>query len=1080
MSRFGRIDEHCNRGDLLPRDAIVADVKPATTAQLSEGALPAGSVPTTQWRCLLVVAAPGYGKTTALRAWLPAAASRWYPYPAVRGLAAGELPDPPPPAASGRRWVVVDDLPTLPTAEARALLDWVESLPDGIGVALASRSPLDAPVSRGLGQGWLRPTLPADLALSPARVAAVLRDDYDLRDAGLPAQVHAVTAGWPALVRLAAETLVRQSTRAGPPSGDSLVDCLAAPDTALAGYVVEEVLASMPPAVARLVRDTSTFSPVSADLCRALGHRGAVRAVDLLAGTGVLQPADSGGRYRAVPVVAAVARQLRRRDRTATLARAAADWYAEHGPPLAAARAAHEAGDPISCARILAERGEEILAGGETSGFIELAAALPGSAHTERLRLLWGDALRAAGATAAALTCFSALAMAQPGGSGSEPGSWDPGLAWRMGMVYYLKAEPRTALEILARGGRGRPSDEALVSAWTATAHWMLGDVAAATEHARAALDRAAAASDDRALAAAHIAMAMALKLNGDVAGTDEQYGHALRVARRAGDVVQQIRILVNQAHEHLSRAQYPQALDVAATAVSLAGAGGPAGIRIVAACNEAEALGRVGRFDEAVERYRDILPACQQMGSHRTATVLAGLGDLHRRRGWPEQARAAYEEAIRIARVSGEAQTLVPALTGLARVVALTDPTAAAALVDEAADRAQGAFEVAVQVAQGWIALARGDRAAATDLAERAAKDARSRREPAWLAETLELRAAAEEQPRALRDALTEALTIWRDAGATIDADRVLATMDAIPDASTEDRVAAMMARQRQAAAGVRGDAVTVPLAFGAAAPIWVHIQTFGRFDVRVRGNPVPPTAWQSRKARDLLRILVARRIITRDELAELLWPEDDPARTGHRLSVLLSLVRTVLDPDRSGPVDQYVVADRSGIALDRTRVRIDVEEFLADVAHGCRLYEQGALAEARSALAAAVRTYAGEPFADDPYPDWTSGLQERARAARLRAQRTLARLARRAGDTDEALGHLLSILEHDPYDEDAHRARIATLVAAGRHGEARRAHTRYVDAMRSIGAPRPDDSVLSSRAAPPAPGESAVTGAE
>jgi DNA-binding SARP family transcriptional activator len=290
------------------------------------------------------------------------------------------------------------------------------------------------------------------------------------------------------------------------------------------------------------------------------------------------------------------------------------------------------------------------------------------------------------------------------------------------------------------------------------------------------------------------------------------------------------------------------------------------------------------------------------------------------------------------------------------------------------------------------------------------------------------------------VRAALAEARTIWGGAGAVIDSDRVLATLDAVPDARTEDRLAAMLPRGRQAAAGIQAEAVAVPLAFGPAGDSWVHIQVLGRFEVRVRNRPVPASAWQSRKARDLLRILVARRarVVPRDELAELLWPEDDPTRTGHRLSVLLSLVRSVLDPDRSAAADQYIVADKTGIALDPSRIRIDVEEFLADITHGSRLYDQGALAQARSVLTAAP-------------------LREQARAAHQRAHRTLARLARRSGDTDEALCHLLAILERDPYDEDAHRTIVATLVAAGRHGEARRAHDRYVEAMRSIGLPDP-----------------------
>jgi DNA-binding SARP family transcriptional activator len=161
------------------------------------------------------------------------------------------------------------------------------------------------------------------------------------------------------------------------------------------------------------------------------------------------------------------------------------------------------------------------------------------------------------------------------------------------------------------------------------------------------------------------------------------------------------------------------------------------------------------------------------------------------------------------------------------------------------------------------------------------------------------------------------------------------------------------------------------------------------------------------------------------------------------------------VLDPERSA--EPVVLADRAGVALDLAGVRVDVDDFLSDVAHGCRLYEQGDPAAARSILTAAQRAYVGEPFDDEPYPDWAAAVREQARSAHLRAHRTLAYLARGAGDTDDAVSHLLVVLEHDPYDEDAHRTLVAILAGAGRHGEARRASQRYHDAMVAIGVPPP-----------------------
>ena len=104
----------------------------------------------------------------------------------------------------------------------------------------------------------------------------------------------------------------------------------------------------------------------------------------------------------------------------------------------------------------------------------------------------------------------------------------------------------------------------------------------------------------------------------------------------------------------------------------------------------------------------------------------------------------------------------------------------------------------------------------------------------------------------------------------------------------------------------------------------------------------------------------------------------------------------------------------------------------------------------------------YTGEVFAHEPYAAWAVGLREETRTAYLRALRALAQAHRAAGDHDRALAHLARLLDHDPYDEPTHEWLVRTLVAAGRHGEARRAFNRYADAMREIDVPTPDAVLL------------------
>jgi DNA-binding SARP family transcriptional activator len=407
---------------------------------------------------------------------------------------------------------------------------------------------------------------------------------------------------------------------------------------------------------------------------------------------------------------------------------------------------------------------------------------------------------------------------------------------------------------------------------------------------------------------------------------------------------------------------------------------------------------------------------------------------------------------------------------------VLLHDDLAAAGIAaDEAARRATDDVRIPALVAQGWVAVAGGDRDRAAALAGEAVAHAHRGGHRTGLAEALELRAAAEPDPAKARRALREAHAIWTGAGAVAHAARVLLAASRLPGAGAEERLSALFAAERLVAEGLSPD--PYPAGDGDAAhpgtQAGVLVRTFGRFEVWLGDRPVPATSWQSRRARDLLRILVVRRgrPVPRGELCELLWPDDDAAKTGHRLSVLLSIVRGVLDPAKRYEPDHYLVADAASVALDVTQLRVDVLEFLAAVAHGRRLFERDAVDEARAALAAADRDYTADVFADEPYADWADALREQARAAHIGALRLLAQASRAAGATAPAVEYLLRLLEKDPYDEPAHRALVRTLAVAGQHGEARRALARYRAAMTEIGV-RPQDIpmpvALSSRPPP------------
>ncbi|HEU4425293.1 MAG TPA: hypothetical protein VFR67_22405, partial [Pilimelia sp.] len=840
----------------------------------------------------VVVAAAGYGKTTALRRLFPEPGARWQRECDVGALVGGELAD----LAAGASHLVLDGLPPMSEQVEQALLDAVTHLPDGVGLALSSRWPIGSTASRWLARVGPIQIRPADLGLSADLIADLLSTEYGLSAPDLPDRVRDVTAGWPALVRLVAETLVAEGVPAGP-----LLPAVTEPGGLVASYVAEEVLAPLAPEARELLRAVADLAPVTAGLCAAIGQPAASRQIGMLLRTGLLTRvgADPDTGPRAVPVVAAVAGHGHPPVSKPTVLRAAS-WYREHGPPRAAAYAFRLAGDAAQCAQVLAEHGDRMIVTGRPAMIAELVAALPPTFQTNQLRLLAGDALRTAGDVAAAARAYQGVASAEA--------AWDPGVAWRMGLIHYLRGDQRTALAHFARGDEapGTPTDQALLLAWTAAATALSGDAAVGAEHAWRAYHLAAETGYDSALATAHISLALCLGLTGDEVGSDEHYQLALRIAERINDLVVLARIQVNRSYHLIEQASYPAALDAARQAASAAEAAGHANLYALATGNEADVLAKLGRYDDAAERYTRVLARHRQMGSRRSADTYLGLGELHLARGWREQARAAFSDALRLATESGSRELAVRAHAGLARVLLPDNPAEAAGHADEAADLATDDIRIPALLAQGWVAVARGDRDRAGGLAGEAVVLARRGGRRAGLAAALELRAAADggEVNRA-RDALREAHAIWVDAGAVGNAARNLLALSRLPDATADDRFAALLAAERLAADNIPLDAFPGPAAVAPDAGhgrTGVLLRTLGRFEVQVAGCAVPPAAWQSRRARDLLRVLVTRRgrPVPRSELCELLWPDDDPAKTGHRLSVLLSIVRGVLDPDR------------------------------------------------------------------------------------------------------------------------------------------------------------------------------------
>jgi DNA-binding SARP family transcriptional activator len=173
------------------------------------------------------------------------------------------------------------------------------------------------------------------------------------------------------------------------------------------------------------------------------------------------------------------------------------------------------------------------------------------------------------------------------------------------------------------------------------------------------------------------------------------------------------------------------------------------------------------------------------------------------------------------------------------------------------------------------------------------------------------------------------------------------------------------------------------------------------------------------------------------------------------NRLSVALSTLRRVLDPERRYPPNHFIAGDGQSLALEVDHVAVDVIAFLEAAEAGVRLASGGDDVAAEDALRDAARRYAGDFLEDDLYADWAVDCRERARSAAQEVARLLARAALRRGDEEEAVRQLRRLLERDPYDADAWGALMGAQLRLRRYGEARRQHALYARRMAELGLP-------------------------
>jgi ATP/maltotriose-dependent transcriptional regulator MalT/DNA-binding SARP family transcriptional activator len=1078
-----------------PRDPNGTLDRPALEAALREGA---------ERRLTVIVAGAGFGKSTLAARTARSRASAWYTVDAadvdLGSFAAGvvaalhrQLPALPEdlatPIASAvdprdeieaqhrgqaAATLVADALQDVLEDDLLLVLDdcheidgatgswrFVEALvrfaPPGLHVLLVSRNDPPFGVERLRAQGEVSDLGGASLAFTVPEietlVTTLLPADAVPRAATSIAaeRIFTATDGWPAAVRLTIEAL-----RAAPAGGrEAVLERLQRPEGPLFAYLAEEVVAQASEPIRHALARAVHFERFSGPLLEAVGIDDATQVLDGLARRGLfLQPLPGDpGWYVLHGLIREYARSrlTLSPEETGDLHLRAAAWLEAHERYDGALAQLALAGSPEALSTFLDRHGPMLVLAGSTRTVTDSAETLPDSLRTARLERACGEAYMVRGDWRAATAAFTR--------SAGEAERLDPASAWRLGLVHGLRGAYDEALAIYARAeltGED-PAEESLLYAWIASAHYHRGDVTESAEAAERSLELAMVAGDARALSAAHTAMGMGAELGHDFHGAAQAFDRALGFAEQAGDALQEVRIRNARGALEIDRGDVQAAFATLDHAVRLADTVGFASFHARALVNRGRAHQGLGRFEEALVDFTAAREIYDRVGSPSVAYPLVREGSLHLLRGDPLLARFAFETAIRAARGAADAEALAPALVGLAQTIVADDPERARKLAAESVELGRGVAPLTVLLGAARVHVTLGELEVARRLAREATNVAAARQDQPGYASGLEIQAQTTENLGEAELLCDRAAAVWTAASIPYGYARNRLILASILDGDRA-RAAAEDAAGVFRSLGARGPATEAAdrlETLDRAGRPALEIAALGRFRVLRDGEPIPPTAWQSKKARDLLKILVARRgrPTTRETLFEVLWPDEDPEPLANRLSVALATMRAVLDPDKRFATDWFVGGDKQAVWLDLGHVDVDVEAFLTAASEGLRVQREGEEDAARRALEAAEGRYGGEFLEEDPYEDWAVGPREEAQAAYISVTRLLADSAAAAGDADGATRYFLRILERDAYDEAAHLGLVGALLAAGRHGEARRRYGIYADRMEEMG---------------------------
>ncbi|MDY6933263.1 MAG: BTAD domain-containing putative transcriptional regulator [Spirochaetota bacterium] len=203
------------------------------------------------------------------------------------------------------------------------------------------------------------------------------------------------------------------------------------------------------------------------------------------------------------------------------------------------------------------------------------------------------------------------------------------------------------------------------------------------------------------------------------------------------------------------------------------------------------------------------------------------------------------------------------------------------------------------------------------------------------------------------------------------------------------------------------------------------LRVFCFGKFMVYRGDEEIQADRWKSKKAKMLFKYLLISRprgFLAKEVLMELFWPGEDPKRVSHRLQVVLSSLRRIVEPEilrwapssyiiREGDSYQLYLGDDGWSDIDEFQQELRLAESKEDVEDAISHYLK------------AEAVYGGDFLSEDLYVTWCTEERARLKDKYLDLLQKIISYYEGKGDYSKGIEYAKKFIEVDKYSENIYQ---------------------------------------------------------